>query len=782
MKKVLLAVAVTSTLVMSAQTEEKVYRTTEFVMSPTGVSNDGKVVGGSGQDTPFILWDPRGDGTARVIGGMSSGQDGAAGPARITADGMTVIGSMWDNDIDVPITWSKSTYEKYPYAFTYWAKQSDFNIFIGASIPDSEYCYFYKTTNNGVNWRETTPGTENLVVGKLTGMMAMNNMTTFCCTDKGNLYSQSGNMSWKKVNVNITGDDVPVKGYLSLGIVAKNWAQGAFGAIGVEHEDGSYAVWYSTDNFQSFNVAEGVSGKPVYMTSTEEVLYMTTENGHVQKSVDKGQTWTDIYVDENKQFTRVSFNDDEYGIIISDRDVYITKDAGKNWSVKLPEGALEEEQEKIWNDVIWRDGYVILVGAKGRVYISENDALSFTKQNIEGIGEDNITLCMFDRNVVNVLADNGNFYRLSITPSAEGYVPGVYDVLYNAWMPMKTFGEVTDKNAGSSWGISENAAYVCGIANKLNPVTKNYNGGAAVWTPETVIKLENMFNDDPLAQSRANAVSDDGNVVVGFQDKMGPWMACIWKRNAEGTYEQRLLFKDLDTKPENVDFTNFDDILANCLGNALAVSPSGYWVGGTGGSWYCTPNAWIWNEDEGMKELPVTGATVAVTDDGKMAVGRGDGGFGAWLWTEEDGCRDLSEVVTALGGSFEDALFPTGFYCMSPNKRFLVGHAIDGENHPHAYLLDLLANEVNVEKINANQVKASVYPNPVVSELHVDLPYDAETVKTTITLVNMQGAVCRRVDNASHTNVINVEGLGEGIYILDVQAGNTHKTFKVVVK
>lgn len=780
MRNVLLAVAVTGTLVMSAQTEEKVYRTTEFVMSPTGVSNDGKVVGGSGQDTPFILWDPRGDGTARVIGGMSSGQDGAAGPARITADGMTVIGSMWDNDIDVPTAWTESTYEKRAYPYSFWAKQSDFNMFIAAAIPGEDRSFAFKTTNNGRSWTDSQD-VYHPVEGNVTGMMAMNNMRTLMVTDKGNLYWQSGNGTWTKAEVSVSGDDAAVKGYLSLGIVAKNMADGAFGSIGVEHTDGSYAVWYSTDNFDTFNVSDGVAGKPVYMTSCGEILYMTTENGHVQRSLDKGATWEDIYVDENKKFIRVSFNDEECGIIISDRDVYITKDGGKNWSVKLPEGELGDSQEKVWNDAIWRDGYVILVGTKGRVYISENDALSFVRQNIEGMGEDNITLCMFDRNVVNVFADNGDFYRLSITPSAEGYVPGVYDVLYNAWMPMKTFGEVTDRNAGSSWGISDDAAYVCGIAKKLNPLTKNYNGGAAVWTPEALISLDNMFSDDKLSQSRANAVSDDGSVVVGFQDKMGPWMACIWKRNAEGVYEQRLLFKDLDTKLEDVDFTSFDDIIANCLGNALAVSPSGYWVGGTGGSWYCTPNAWIWNEDEGMKELPVTGATVAVTDDGKMAAGRGDGGFGAWLWTEEDGVRDLSEVVYALGGSI-DTYPPTGFYCMSPNKRFLVGHALDNDMNLHGYLLDLLANEVNVEKINANQVKASVYPNPVVSELHVDLPYDAETVKTTITLVNMQGAVCRRVDNASHTNVINVEGLGEGIYILDVQAGNTHKTFKVVVK
>lgn len=781
MKNLLLTAALAATLMSAAKAEAQVYQTSEFIMSPTGVSNDGKIVGGSGQDTPFILWDPLGDGTARVIGGMSSGQDGAAGPARITADGKTVIGSIWNNDIDVPITWVKSVYEKRPYPYKYWTKQSDFNMFIAGAIPETNNSYVLKSANNGRSWVDNVDSFHP-IEGIVTGIASMNSMRTILVTDAGKLYWTTGNSIFNEAEVQISGDSETVKGYLSLGIVYKNAPNVAYGAIGVEHEDGTYAVWYSTDNFESFLVSTGVAGKPTYMSSTGETLYLSTSNGHIQKSEDKGATWTDICVMEDKNFIRVSFNDENNGIIITDDKVYLTKDGGVNWIIRNLDLPTEADVDgKMWNDALWREDYVLVVGTNGRVFLSKDDGYTFWKQDIEGIDNDNILLAMFDRLVANVFGDNGDFFRLSITPSTEGYQPGIYDIEYNEWMPMKTFGEVTDRNAGSSWGISKDADYVCGIIKKLNPVTKNYNGGAGLWTPEGPMMLENMFNDDKLAYSRANAVSDNGAVVVGFQDKMGPWMACVWKRNAEGVYEQRLLFKDLDMTPADVDFTNFDDIISNCLGNALAVSPSGYWVGGTGGSWYCTDNAWIWNEDDGLIELPVTGATVAVTDDGKMAAGRGDGGFGAWLWTEEDGVRDMSEVVYDLGGKI-DSFYPTGFYAMSPNKRFLVGHAIDSDMKPHAYVVDLMAEQVNVETMNASQVKASVYPNPVVSELHVDLPYDADTLTTTITLVNMQGAVCRRIDNASHTNVIDVNGLGNGVYVLDVRAGNTHKTFKVVVK
>lgn len=49
-------------------------------------------------------------------------------------------------------------------------------------------------------------------------------------------------------------------------------------------------------------------------------------------------------------------------------------------------------------------------------------------------------------------------------------------------------------------------------------------------------------------------------------------------------------------------------------------------------------------------------------------------------------------------------------------------------------------------------------------------------------LVDLQGRVVRNVNAASTGNVINVGNLTEGIYVLDVNARGTHKSFKVIVK
>ena len=258
-------------------------------------------------------------------------------------------------------------------------------------------------------------------------------------------------------------------------------------------------------------------------------------------------------------------------------------------------------------------------------------------------------------------------------------------------------------------------------------------------------------------------------------------MASVWRRQADGSYEQQLMFGDPETTVDDVDFDDFNSIMDNCLGNSLAVSQNGKWIGGTGGTWYAADNAWIWSEENGLEELDVDGSAVEVTEDGAMAVGRNDGGIGAWIWLRGKGHTELNNYVTQHGGDLNNTAI-CGFYAMSPNGRFLTGYAYDEAMQPHGYLIDLKPETDDIDRMTVDQVKAAVYPNPVVSELHVDLPYDGDTLKTSITLYNMQGGICRKLTDCRQSNVINVEGLSAGIYVLDVKAGKTHKTFKVIVK
>ena len=120
-------------------------------------------------------------------------------------------------------------------------------------------------------------------------------------------------------------------------------------------------------------------------------------------------------------------------------------------------------------------------------------------------------------------------------------------------------------------------------------------------------------------------------------------------------------------------------------------------------------------------------------------------------------------------------------YDMSPNGRYVTGYGMRGMD-VLGYMIDLEGGTTSIESKVADQTKASVYPNPVADELHIDMPFGSDEVATTLTLVDMQGRVVRRIDTARQSNTMDVSNLTEGIYVLDVNARGTHKAFKIMVR
>ncbi len=74
------------------------------------------------------------------------------------------------------------------------------------------------------------------------------------------------------------------------------------------------------------------------------------------------------------------------------------------------------------------------------------------------------------------------------------------------------------------------------------------------------------------------------------------------------------------------------------------------------------------------------------------------------------------------------------------------------------------------------------YPNPVANELHVDLPFTSAKVPTTVRLIDMNGRTVRTLAAPAQSNRIDVSDLQAGHYILTVEAGSSHKSFKVLVR
>lgn len=791
MKTNVLLLAASAALLLPALPAQAQYYVTDFPLSPTGVSNEGIVVGGQGKDTPFILWNPF-QNTRTLIGGMASGDEGAAGPARITADGKTVYGSNWNDKMEVPTSWENLQYPDFKFDFKTYCRGNDFNLFLVGTGADENgviRSYPLKSANQGKTWTACYDlnFTKNVPEGAVQCMSCMTVMRYFIGTDAGKIYTSSGNASWSNVEVNVEGDDRVVKSFTAMDFARTDAPESAlfsYGAIGFECEDGTFGAWYTTDskfNLGSFSLSTGVAGIPAFITHVGQTWYMVTKNGHIQKSSDYCASWQDVYVAEGIPFRKIAFADADNGIAIADQLVLITADGGQTWKTAVVEGGVSPFDNTLpdeWNDVLWYDGIIALAGSNGRFYTSDDNGKTFRRNDVDDADNADFSIVMFYKDTFSLIAGDGLFFRKTLEPLVAAYCPSRYDVATGTWTPLNTYAQITDRNAGSSWGISTDGAYVAGIAPLLDSEVGKVCGYAAVWDGDDVTSLGTMFTGSP---TRANRVSDDGSVVVGFQDKMGPWMASVWRRQSDGSYRQELLFKDKDTKLSDVDFDSFDDIRAKCLGNALALSQNGKWIGGTGGTWYAVDGAWIWSEENGVEELGVAGATVEVAEDGSMAVGRGDGGLGAWIWTREGGAKELNAYVRELGGDLKETAI-CGFYAMSPNARFLVGYSYDNAMNPRGYLVDLKPLPGSIDGIAAEQVKASVYPNPVVTDLHVDLPYSNADIDTRITLYDMQGAVCRSLDNCSQTNVINVQGLAPGIYVLDINAAKTHKVFKVVIR
>ena len=175
------------------------------------------------------------------------------------------------------------------------------------------------------------------------------------------------------------------------------------------------------------------------------------------------------------------------------------------------------------------------------------------------------------------------------------------------------------------------------------------------------------------------------------------------------------------------------------------------------------------------------GCVADVANDGSMAIGWEGTGQAAWIWTPEAGAINLNDYAKDVLHLDLGDFYISSVYDMSPNGRYVTGYGFLGEN-PLAYVLDMKPIDDGIEAIEANQVKAAVYPNPVSSELHVDVPYGNGEIATTMRLFDMQGRAVMSRQLTEASNSFSVENLAAGMYILRVEAGRSSKVFKVVVR
>lgn len=804
-KKFLLSLLGLGTVgVMSAQ----VY-ITDDKFNPNGVTNEGVVVGSFGENMPFVLWDiNKGTGaeSMTMIGGQSSGQEGAGGRARFSHDGKFVAAPTWIEGIPVSTNWEKKERTDLKYDFKGIVYVSDMNLLAVGTAEDGKSGVFMKSTNNGKTWVKMESITEGngSITSPTTGIVSIAPQTwgrILAGGMDGKLYlSTSGGTGWELVDLHPEGDESVVDTYWAMDFRYEGSSSpvSQYGVIGMELEGGTGAVWYTEDEGETFNVATGVNGVPSYITHLGETFFMTTFNGLIQKSEDHGKTWTDVFsTTDGTGLYRMKFADDQKGVAVSDNIIYITRDGGATWTKKdiLPadpspwaDGAAK------WNDAVWHGDTLMVAGNNAALYTSVDDGETFSKAEVDKEYEGDFTLLYYARNAYSLFGQEGNLFHKSEEETVDAFGAGIYDIENDTWTPLPSYGLVSDNNVASPWHFSGDGQTVVGDVKAYNAADGRIVTHAAVMTRDGLIELGHRYDDVtsgdlPINKAtQAKGVNFDGSVVVGYEDTWGPRYGCIWTRNEDGSYTKKMLKKDMSMSDDDIDYQNQEQCMANLVYAARSVSPEGDWIGGDGNTWAVYTSPWLWNEEEGYvfpfgEESEVGGSVAAITANGEKAVGWRGTGQNAWLYTKADGkVVTLQEYAEQeLGYTFNDFAIAS-VYDISPNGRYVTGYGLTGSMDMRGYVIDLEAKGTSIEDKVVEQTKAAVYPNPVADELHIDLPFGSEDVKTTLTLVDLQGRVVRSIGTANQSNVMNVSNLTDGIYVLDVNARGTRKSFKVMVR
>ena len=440
---------------------------------------------------------------------------------------------MFSTEIPVYTEWQKvelSTGEEFIYKDIYY-RTGTAAVAIGSS-EDGQSGYILASSNSGKTWKLADPG-----MVTIPGMEAMGFQTYsvgLVGGHNGAMYiTKSEGRGWQPIDLHPEGNTDEVDTYWCIDFVEEaDYMPATYGVIGMELKGGNAAVWYTTDSGDSFHVATGVTGVPQHITHLGYTFYMVTRNGHIQTSTDNGQTWTDLFVTEgNAPLHRIKFADEDNGMALSDGVVYVTADGGKNWTKhEVIAGTpginpLTTTETIVWNDVVWADGKIIIVGNKGAVYESTDKGVNWTKVTIPGVDETDLYSIAVDGagNKLNICGAEGSFYLKELKDKMQGYTAGIYDIESASWKLLETLGASSGDVISGPEGISADGKIVIGGSYVTCNNTTQYH--ACVWSNELgVLDLGSKFADRNKS-SKATKMSYDGSVIVGWQDIWGPWYA-----------------------------------------------------------------------------------------------------------------------------------------------------------------------------------------------------------------------------------------------------------------
>lgn len=760
-------------------------------MNLTGVNNDGVAVGYPDLNTPYYLWKavekgPNQSGEdLELIGGMGPG-DGIGGAGRFSGDGR-IISAVTLADILLPQGWTKTIDMPTVQIKDMWMTTPDiwsWGVAVGVDT-ETGNSVVMKTVNEGESWKiyENNSVQNGLKQGAINTFAIFYSGAFLLGGDNGLYYQGRVNSQWlEEVDPRPEGLEKNVKSYKAINFID---AAPYCGVIAVEYEDGTAGVW-RCDNGEDFyttgisftDVTEAVSGLrgiPTSMANDGANFYMSTDDGNIYKSTDNGKTWENIYYGgSNVKFTKIAVSGEgKLAAVCGNGNVYICTDGSSYWERKRVDDGIGDYK---WYTVTFDGEKLVVAGAGGQIYSSEDYGDTWTNEGEDlGISSD-IYAVNLTSNVLMVGGVDGCLMRKPVAEAKNGAIASIYDMEAQEWTQLKSTGYANDIDFGASYDISGDGKYVVGLA-----PWKESDGGfrshATVWSTETGLPVDLGTRVEGRA-TRANGVSYDGSVVVGWQDFHGPWYGSVWRKSADG-YTQEFVYSHEGVSEDDLDFADQNNLEQHLALELRSVSTDGKWLGGRGGDNTLIKNPYIYSAETGIIELTDNGVGGTVSDinnDGDIAIGWYGTGTSGWIWTKEDGIMDINDFAkNVLGADYTGTLCSA--YDMSPNGRFVVGYGMEGTDF-FGYMLDLKQWLEDREQ-GTGIADVTVYPNPATDELHIDMLSNGNAH---VNLYDLTGCkvYSRKVEDTS--NVIDLSSVKNGIYVLEVQAGSKRKTMKFQVK
>lgn len=367
---------------------------------------------------------------------------------------------------------------------------------------------------------------------------------------------------------------------------------------------------------------------------------------------------------------------------------------------------------------------------------------------------------------------NGN-YICGTSQGTNGPEMSKYDRTTNHWSTVGSLGFSVGGNVSGGFAIAGDGNTVAGLAWADTTGGYAYAHAVASSVAEGLMDLGSLY-DSIQRSTRANAVSYDGNVIVGWQDFNGPWKSAVWRKNAAGGYfPNQYILIDTTANP-------YDEF--NQMGECSAVSANGEWIAGYGD--YANNNQpWIWSRDSGVINLGAlpnmgNGYVSSMSADASIVVGWFDGLFFGdpltpFIWTRASGLQELNGYINNVLGDSTDTHQVYTADCISPDGHYIAGYGVDTSTFNYFVYRVSLPGAVSIHDVKGYD-KLKIYPNPTGSILTIEI-----TNKALITISSMDGKVVYKTVT-NETLVLDISGYAAGVYSVSLQTTNSQQTQKII--